>query len=203
MRLSRLVASVTCLLLSACAPDLREDYPFDGAVPSDGESRVTFEPNGDGTTTSRVDATRKEIFVYVDLDDAREIPGTEAVGTGEWDLAFQRFKIISNSGVSGVGGVEVAVLPGQDFGALTHAPSAGYQHDAPDGPDGNSDVDSAFLVDDGWYVYDLSVHKVAPRNNVYVVHTARGFYKLKLLAYYDQAGTGAKVSFQWGPVAAP
>ncbi len=202
-RRSALLASATCLLLSACAADLREDYPFDGAAPSDGESRITFEPREDGATLSRVDATHKEFFVYLDLDAQREIPSAEAVGTTEWDLAFQRFKIISNSGVSGVGAVEVAVLPGMAFDQVIEAPGLGYQQDLPDGADDNADVDSAFLEGDGWYSYDLLAHKVTPRSNVYVVHTPSGFYKLQLLAYYDQAGTGGKVSFAWARLASP
>jgi len=203
MRPSSLLLASACALLAACAPDLRTDFPFDGAAPDDGQSHFTFEPQGNGVLQTVVDATHKEYWVYLDLDAQQEISGAEALGTKDWDIAFQRFKIISNSGVDGVGDVEVAVLPGQDFDALTTAPAQGYLRDAPDGPDSNADVDSAFLVDDGWYAYDLLKHKVAPYDNVYVVHTASAYYKLKILAYYDAAGTAGKITFLWAPVAAP
>jgi len=201
MRLSGvLMVGLACTMSGACAPDLRTDFPFDGTAPENGQSHFTFETKGNGVWQTVADASQKEFWVYLDVDNSKEIPGAEALGTKEWDLGFQRFKIISNSGVDGVGDVEVAVLPGQDFDTLSTAPETGYLRDAPDGPDSNTDVDSAFLVNDGWYAYDLLKHKVAPNPNVYVVHTAHAYYKLKLMAYYDAAGTAGKITFLWAPL---
>src|SRR6185436_6972623 len=112
----------------ACATDLRTDFPFDGDLPAG--DYVTFTDQGDGTWDLRVNAGEPQSWVFVDLDDRRQVPGAEAVGAAGWDVAFQRFRIISNGGVSGVGPVEVAVLPGQDFAALTTAPATGYVQDA-------------------------------------------------------------------------
>ncbi|MDQ3263678.1 MAG: HmuY family protein [Myxococcota bacterium] len=193
MRGQTTVVWLTCLL-GACAPDLREDYPFDGDLP-DGDY-VTFQALEGGVEEGRVNAGQPESWVFVDLDGRRQVPGSEAIGTVGWDLGFQRFKIISNSGVSGVGPLEVAILPGADFSTLTQAPTGGYQVDAADGPDSNSEVDSAFLIDDGWYSYDLLNHGVQPRDLVYVVHTDQGYLALRLLAYYDEAGTAARIRFQ-------
>ncbi|HYV46616.1 MAG TPA: HmuY family protein [Myxococcaceae bacterium] len=178
------------VLGSACAPDLRTDYPFDGDLPAG--DYVTFTDLGGGVQELRVNAGEPQSWVFVDLDDQRQVPGAEAIGAAGWDVAFQRFRIISNGGVSGVGPVEVAALPGQDFTALTAAPPTGYVQDAADGPDSNQDVDSAFLVDDGWYLYDLFNHGVNPRDIVYVVHGDRAFWAMQILGYYDEAGTSAR-----------
>lgn len=196
-----LAAALALLTFAACAPDLRDDFPFDGELPEG--NYVTFEDQGDGSFIVRVDATYKEAWVYVDMLERKDVPASEAVGGTNWDLAFQRFKIISNSGVDGVGTVETAVLEGQDFDALTQAPASGYLQDAADGDDSNGDVDSPFLKGDGWYSYSLVEHKLATRDVVYVVHARGSYFKLKMLDYYDAAGTGAKPSFRWAPVSPP
>ncbi|HVE87973.1 MAG TPA: HmuY family protein [Myxococcales bacterium] len=197
----RRVIATMAFAAAACAPDLRTDFPFDGDLPAG--DYVTFTDTGGGVWELRVNAGEPQSWVYVDLDDQRQIPGVEAVGSVGWDVAFQRFRIISNGGVSGVGPVEVAVLPGQDFDALSAAPATGYAQDADDGPDSNQDIDSVFLAGDGWYLYDLFNHGVNPRDNVYVVHSDRGYWALKILAYYDEAGTAARLRMNVKALAPP
>ena len=168
--------SLLTLLLCACANDLRDDFPFDGALP-DGKYLESVDA-ADGTTLSTIDATHKESYVYVDLDAKADLPAGEALDTNKWDLAFQRFKIISNGGSSGPGAVKVAIVKDRDFASFTQAPADGYQQDASDtvfnGPEG------------GWYVYDLSKHKLATREDLfYVVQTSEGaFFKLQMKSYY-------------------
>lgn len=189
------------LLLSACAPDLREAFPFDGASRTGG-SRITHEDQGGGLTYTLIDASEKEAWVYLDLDSKQELPVDEALSGQTWDLAFQRFKIISNGGVSGPGSAEVAAIEGRSFESIQVTPASGFRADAPDGSDSNSDVDSAFLEGDGWYYYDLAKHRLTARDIVYVVRTGEGrAYKLQLLDYYDDAGSSARPSFQWAEVA--
>ena len=193
--------ALALLAASACAPNLQEEFPFDGELPPG--TYATFADAGDGSFTVNVEATAKEAWVYVDMAGQKDVPASEAVGTTAWHLAFQRFKILTNSGVSGPGSVEVLALPGQDFDALTQAPASGYAQDRADGPDGNTDLDSPFLEGDGWYVYDLSVHKVAPRDITYVVHLPEGYFKLRLQDYYARAGTAGTLEFRWAPLLPP
>jgi len=192
---------VALLAVSACAPNLQEDFPFDGELPPG--TYATFADAGDGSDTVNIEATAKEAWVYVDMAGKKDVPASESVGTTAWHLAFQRFKIMTNSGVSGPGSVEVAALPGQDFDALTQAPGGGYSQDRADGPDGNADLDSPFLEGDGWYLYDLSVHKVTPRDITWVVHLPEGYFKMRLLDYYARAGTAGTLKFRWAPLLPP
>lgn len=173
------------VLLMACAPDLRDDYPFDGALTGD---FLVNAPQSDGTTLSTIDATSKTGTIYLDLDTAA------VVGVGEpWDLAFQRFKISANSGASGQGSVGVAVVKGQDFASLKTPPADGYLQD------GSETVFNG--IEGGWYSYDLSVHKLVTRDDLfYVVRTEAGFFKLKMKSYYDEAGTAARMQFWWAKV---
>lgn len=198
----RIAILLAATALWACAPDLREDHPFDGDLPEG--DYVTFADLGAGTLELKVNAGEPQSWVFVDLDTQRQVPGAEAVGApAGWDVAFQRYRIISNGGVSGVGTVAVAVLPGADFDALAEAPPDGYVTDADDGPDENRDVDSAFLAGDGWYSYDLLNHGVQPRDLVYVVRSDLGHWALKLLAYYDEAGTAARLKMNVKPLPGP
>lgn len=171
------------VLLAACAPDLRDTHPFDGALP-EGNYLENSEP-GDGTTLSVIDATHKDSYVYVDLDTASVVTVADA-----WDLSFQRFKISANGGSSGLGVVQVAVVKDGDFAALTAPPADGYQQD---------DKDTVFNgVEGGWYTYDLGIHKLVTRDDLfYVVQTDAAFFKLRMKSYYDEAGTAARMQFVW------
>jgi hypothetical protein len=184
------------VVLAACAPDLREDYPFDG----EGATGPLVEvlPQEDGSRTARIDATSKSAQIYFDIDEGREMKADEALDTNQWDLAFQRFTITMNGGASNPAGpVSVAVLRDQDWDALTVAPAEGYQQDA---------ADTVFNgAQGGWYVYDLGKHRLQPREELlYVIRGSLGrYYKLRMRSYYDDAGTPARPAFSYQQVQAP
>ncbi|MCI0574155.1 MAG: hypothetical protein L0Y66_25775, partial [Myxococcaceae bacterium] len=67
------------LLLAACAPDLRDDFPFDGERPSG--PRVSHEELGDGSSLTHVDASDKGAWVYLDLDTRAELDTPTALTT--------------------------------------------------------------------------------------------------------------------------
>lgn len=193
MAMKRALGVVWMLFLAGsgagCAPDLRKDYPFDGELA--GTNHLKNEVQSDGSTRSIVDATNKEGFVYVDLDTGKELSVGEALDTNTWDLAFQRFVIRMNGGGGGLGNVEAAVLVNADFDTLTAPPAEGFQKDG---------AEPVFSVaEGGWYFYDLGKHKVIAKTELtYVIHSSEGaYFKMKLLDYYDSAGTAANVSFRW------
>jgi hypothetical protein len=186
---------VTCLVLSACANDLRVDYPFDGETTTG--PLVVASPTVSGGTQLQIDATNKMSQVYVDLDEGREMKPDEAFSTNGWDLSLKRFDIFVNSGASGTGTVEVAVLKDVSYFDLTQAPASGFSADT---------GDRVFnTTEGGWYFYDLGVHKLITRTElVYVIHTSAGAYmKLRMLNYYDAAGTPASISLEYAPISAP
>lgn len=204
-------AAVLCLtgLLSACGDDLvptpgddddNTPDPSDVEVPANG-THVRHVGNADGSITTVVDATSKEVWVGLDLDTGLQVSASEDAA---WDLSFQRFGIRSRGGVNGTGGVEVAVLPSQDFLQLTQAPASGFAVDAADGDDEGSDPDTVFQANGGWYAYDVSTHKLSPRAQVYVVRSdSRAYFKVEMLSYYDDAGTPAMLKLRWTKVTAP
>lgn len=197
--------SVTaCLGLVACAPDLRRDYCFDGLC-GDGETgpKVTIEATGDaGIRRALVDATDKTAGArtFVDLDADAEVSAPNVLGgDSSWDLAFQRDKVSTNGGIAsgGHGTVQVAVLKGVDFEGLTQAPAGGYLQDT---------EKLVFNdVEGGWYNYDLGVHRLITRGELlYVVRSSDDrYFKLRMLNYYDESGSPARVSFEYQVISNP
>jgi hypothetical protein len=184
------------VLLSACAPDLRQDFPFDGQPPSG--NFIEFQDQGNGSQYLTVDATSKTSYAYLDLDTMAEINAESTLDPNAWDLSFQRYKVSGNSGSSGPGTVEIAVLTGADYDALTQAPADGYQRDGQYtviGGDANG----------GWYFYDLNVHKLSSRSELtYAVRSTGGaYFKLKMLSYYDENGTAARLTMRVGKLSPP
>jgi hypothetical protein len=193
MRALLLVGLVSVL---GCAPDLRDDFPFDGQV-TEGPLVTATDLEGGGKRL-QVDATNKMSQVYVDLDEAREMKAEEAFSSNGWDLSFNRFNIAANSGASSpTGTVEVAVLKDVPWESITQAPATGFSVDTPD-----KIMNS---VEGGWYFYDLGVHKLITRTElVYVIKSSTGaYFKLRMLDYYDGNGTPASISLEYAPVAAP
>jgi hypothetical protein len=184
------------LWVTGCAPDLRQDHPFDGEAPSGPLVEVT--PQEDGSQLALIDATNKSAQVFFDIDEGRELKTDEALDTNAWDLAFQRYTITMNGGGGNpTGSVKVAVLEGGSWDALTSAPAEGYQQDASE-PVFNG-------VEGGWYFYDITQHRLVSREELlYVVHSSSGrYFKLQLLSYYDGAGTPARLSLRYQPLPAP
>lgn len=162
-------------------------------------------PSSGGATVVRVDSSRPDAWVYFAFGAEREVTVAGPESSKDWDLAFQRFKIKSNGGVSGAGAVMVAVVRGASFEALAQAPESGWVTDGPDGPDDNADPDWAFNVpSEGWYVYDFQTHVLTPRAQIYVVRSTKGgYFKVEMTGYYDSAGNGGYPAFRYAAVAPP
>jgi len=189
------------VLLTACVeePDAG-DPPAEEDDPN--AEHFTFEDEGDGITRALTDATHREKWVYLSLAGAAEVrPDAPETSTG-WDLGFRRSDIKVNGGVSGLGGVEVAILEGADFTALTRAPAEGWITDEPDG-DGDDVPDYAFGGVSPWYDYDLTTHLLSPADKVYVVKNVfNAYYKIQFIDYYHDETSGMP-SFRFAEIEAP
>ncbi|EPX62810.1 putative lipoprotein [Cystobacter fuscus DSM 2262] len=187
--------------LAACGEDIQpEPGP---ALPTDGEPAPLFRHTreSDGSVTTIVDATDGAAWRALDLDTSE---AAEAAVQSAWDVSFQRFHIRTRGGVNGTGGVGVALLP-DTFESITQAPASGYHEDAADSDDTDSEPDNVFeRVEDGWYSYDVMTHTLTPRARTYVLRSDAGrYFKLRMLSYYDPAGSPAVLSFRWKQVDPP
>lgn len=147
-----------------------------------------------------VDATDYETYQHLDFD-------TGYADTSGWDLALRRFSLITNSGVSGDGGVQAVRIRGASFDEVTDSPGPDGEWviDQPDGSDEDLSFDTVFNdgVDD-WYDYDVNDHSLTSKHYTYVVRSTEGrTYKVQIDGYYDDVGTSGMVSLRWAEITPP
>lgn len=206
---------VLCLsLLSACQPLMpmgepdggpRDAPTADSAIPPS-SGPFTHTIVGGGVVETLVDATSDTAYAYLDLETGLAATPADPFDSDAWDVAFRRYYVITNGGVSGTGGCAAARLT-TAFDAITEPPETGYVPDALDiEEDEDTSTDSAFnggvdAVND-WYDYDPATHRLSPRDVTFVVRTVEGhFFKIQMLGYYDGAGTPGMVRFRWARIA--
>lgn len=120
-------------------------------------------------------------YVYFSLATGKEVPAGDAK-TKNWDIAFSKTTIATNSGTSGPGEGGALVLE-KPFDQVTEAAKDGYK----------TDSDAGFAIPGGsgnsWYKYDMSVHAILPiPGRTILLKTADGkIVKLEIISYYKGA----------------
>ena len=144
-------------------------------------------PDGITEPGQAVDASASDAWVYLQLDGT-EVTVADPESSSDWDLAFQRTAIRTNSGPSGPG-VGGALLSEQAWDALESTDSVGFARDelVPlPGPPGSGEAPGNPVLG-SWYDYDGATHAVSARpDDTYVIRGAAGDYaKLRILAWDD------------------
>ncbi|MFZ5476474.1 MAG: HmuY family protein [Myxococcota bacterium] len=179
------------LLLLACAP-----------APEPGKDEDDTGTGGDdpvevSSGEAWIDATSSTYWTYLDLGEGAVVEPETPEDADTWDLGFRRQVIKVNGGVSGTGGMEVVPLAGVDYPTVLDEPAEGWITDEPDADD-DGDPEYAF---DTWFTYDSATHYIAPADVTWVARaTDGGLYKIELLSYYDDEGTGGMIHLRWGPL---
>lgn len=169
-----------------------------------------------------IDATDNNAWVHIDLTNAKQtVPANPDNDPQGWDVAFKRTDIKVNGGVSGSGVVAIADGLDDNWDARTAAATDNTKYHAdetdklafitypararqPEPQCGNINGDF------GWYYYSAfcddgkGLHHIYPRNVVYVVKGRDGnYWKLRMLDYYDAAGSSGHPSVEFAPVTKP
>ena len=134
----------------------------------------------------KVDATSRNTWTLVDFSAGKsfniESPeiNKKALRQINWDLGFQRTKIISNSGATNPEGrTQVINLGKVDFGKVRHVPATGYAIDKVTWGNITNKAISA------WYNYRTRTHNVESNKFVYVLKTDQGgTAKIRIINYY-------------------
>ncbi|HWB77950.1 MAG TPA: HmuY family protein [Nannocystaceae bacterium] len=180
--------------MTACAPDLEDDLADDDGGAAEGGEQITSTVEGE-VVHSTIDATDEAAWVRLDLETRAQVDESD----DGWDLAFSRFNVALNGGVSGDGGMEAVLLDGVALDDVTSIPSGPWVTDVADGDDHGDDPD---YVTAGWYDYDFATHVLTPRPIVYVVKSVEGnAFALQIVAYYDDAGSSGWLQLRWKPLA--
>jgi hypothetical protein len=183
-----------------------EETPTATKSPLEISSEDTVKaPQNHPVTTTTLDATSKDpqVWTYFDLDAGKFMTGSHSMDDALWDLKFQRSKIATNGGVSGPGTVIGQIYQG-DFDRLHEAPSMEYISDREDGPDQDTDPDTIFSLDQGWFDYNPSTHKLTPKPRSWVIRSSsQRYFKVKIITYYNDAGSPALFTIAYGEIQAP
>ena len=115
----------------------------------------------------------------------------EAPGPRGWDLAFQRFHVISNGGEGFAGDGGILARWDADFDSAATAPPEGYEET-------RVRRDSVNLAIRRWYDYGFISHLLLPKRAVYFVRTADGRYaKIEILSYYCPGAVPGCLTFRY------
>lgn len=204
----RLSSLLIAAIAAGCAPTLEtpNDTPeIIGEEPCQTADPVCSAELGNGVAITHVAAVDQLAWVYFDFDTMDAVEVADPESSDSWDLAFRRFTIKVNGGVSGTGGVEFTRIENLPFTAVTLAPTTEYLVDMPD--DEDEDEDPEYLMSTGdtaWFSYNPATHVLTPHDVVYAIRSVEGeYYKMQVLQYYDQVGSPAHIRFQWATIASP
>ncbi len=141
-----------------------------------------------GPVLYTLSARDPERWTYFDFSRGSvvEVPHQFVV---DWDLAFQRHKILVNGGATNPKGQGAILNLGEvPFEAVTEAPVEGYVEDTIATITADSIVTENLAIK-SWYRYNWLTHVLRPKPHVYVVRTADGKYaKMRLVSYYCEGG---------------
>lgn len=140
-----------------------------------------------------VDARDEQRWAYFDFSRGSVV--TDAVVDGpNWDLAFQRYRVATNSGTTNPHGRAGARKMGER--RPRHAPKDGYTVD-----EWEQDL-TLNRVFHRWYRYSPMVNGLVPRGDYFVIRTADlGYAWMQFVAYYCPSSAGGGpgcVTFRYG-----
>jgi len=160
---------VLSVLMFACSKD-KSTTP----TGPDDTATSTWVADG-GYWRSLVDATSSDHYVYFSFatQDTVTLTDEQAADDDSWDIAFKRYHIKLNGGISGAQNVvgadleEIGSDNGTDFAAVIDTSDM----------TGHSWVEDGYnLIVNEWYSYNPQTHQLVPTNYVYIIKDAEGKY---------------------------
>lgn len=116
-------------------------------------------------------------YTFFNLESGKQVPVSDSA-TANWHIAFNKTKVLFNSGNAGPGSVQAQLLE-QDFMAVKTLPSAGYRAEdlgAMISPSGSGN---------GWYDYNSSNNVITSKlGRSFAIKFGSKFALLQILDYY-------------------
>ena len=146
---------------------------------------VQVTTSGD-VTSGTIDATAggtsnaaDNPYIYVDLRNGVKvaISDLDARNSTNWDIMLKRYSLRTNSGDSGPGNRELAVVQAATLAEVISAPTSGYMSD--DFVTDDCMLDSLLIGEPrsafgNWYDYEVTTNVVTPKPEVYVLKRNNG-----------------------------
>ena len=177
--------AVGLVITSLVRPELETFVPTPEQPLEVGESSI-------GPAHYTVDARAHDEWVYFDFSRASVVP-VEDRSSMEWDLAFQRHRMLTNGGgTNSLGQGGVLDLGPQSMNLAFEVPGEGYSTDQRRGGAARN------RVLERWYNYSWTSHLLSPAGSTYAIRTADGKYAVvTFLGYYCPGGRPGCVTFSF------
>lgn len=157
------------ITMSIVSSDTRLDCTksgFTSGIIHDGD--VQSRLNADGNSfTVEVDADSDD-FIMINFDDMQQ------TNDSDFDLKFSKTDIF-------LGPNNTGIALNENFQDVTAIPTSDFDESADERLE--------------WYDYDLSIHRVFPKEITYVVNDSSIHYKIQFLSYYNSEDESRHVSF--------
>lgn len=191
LRVSVLFAILAIILLSVAGGFLAKPQKLE-VVPGVVIDETSLDPTkiepmeaGDRLApviTYTLDASDTEKWTYFDFSRGGVVEDAE-MNSLDWDLAFRRAKILTNSGATNKNGKGGAMaLESNTLDEAAKVPeNSGFEMDYRQY--NKAENENPALAK--WYNYNYINHRLDPKPNVYIIRTADGrFAKIRILTYY-------------------
>ena len=146
-----------------------------------------------GPVTYTVDARSHDGWVHFDFSRG-SVVDIDARSSLDWDIAFQRHRMLTNGGATnpmGQGGV-LDLGPASIDSATIELADDGFVADQRSG-----DVGRNALLED-WYDYSWTSHILSPTDRTYALRTADGNYAVfRIIGYYCPGGRPGCLTFRY------
>ncbi|WP_224361463.1 HmuY family protein [Hyalangium versicolor] len=149
--------------------------------------RFTSVPRQVAVVQLAVDASLDTQLVGVKFGRGTAAAITAETASSDWDIAFRRTWIQTNSGTSGTAHAGALLTQATSLAEVTTADEGTYVEDQMmpvPGPSGSEASGNPVLND--WYDYDINTHVVTPKASIFLVKTVEGaFAKVRIVSYAD------------------
>lgn len=140
--------------------------------------------------TVTIDARDGASWVFFDFDVGAPVDESQI---DEWDLAINRFHLVTNGG-SGYFGHGGAIAVRAPWDSVLVAPTDGYTV-----TEGKLEDGAITPALERWYDYSFFAHTLNPKDETYLVRTAEGRYaKFRILSYYCPQATPGCLTMAYG-----
>ena len=190
---------------SSCSDD---DVPNKTEQEENGDGEETVEPLAERMVTLSRKTSYGNDWIYFSLSEGKELAGideTNRESNLKWDLAFNRYNVRTNSGVSGKGQGGAMDAGKKELKDVTVVPEGEFVVDemakitSKFTGTGVEEIESPLNKKLGEAIkFAGPPPTYTPSEHVYIVKTADGKYaKVKVLSFYNDEGKSGYVQFSY------
>lgn len=168
---------------------------------------VFSRSQADGSFITQINATNLDFYIYFQFEGNRQIPFSDKDGR-TWDVAFNRYKLATNSGETNRFGSGGACKSNRgsvaDASSVTpenqNCPSGNFITDRNATTTGIGGVGATFIGNPlltDWFNYEIG--SLTTKGEIYIIRAGTGnsHYAMRMENYYSDAGTSGYPTIRW------